>query len=179
MSTDIFKPVPRPAGRSYCLITPCRNEAQYIETTLRTTCEQSVQPALWVIVDDGSTDETPQILQSYAEQYDFIRIVNREDRGERAVGPGVIEAFYDGLAHVDLDDFDYVTKFDGDLELPPRYFERAMEMMEDDPYLGNVSGKLFERLADGSFFEERTGDENAVGPIKFYRVKCLYTQVRR
>ena len=173
MSLEKFQPVSRPVGRRYCLVTPCRNEAQYIRTTLETTCGQTAPPALWVIVDDGSTDETPQILQEFADRHDYIKIVRREDRGVRAVGPGVIEAFYDGLSHIDLDEFDFVTKFDGDLELPPRYFERTMELMEADPYLGNLSGKLFERLPDGSFFEERTGDENAVGPIKFYRVKCF------
>ena len=162
-----------PAGRRYCLITPCRNEAQYIRTTLESTCAQSVLPACWVIVDDGSTDETPKILAEFASRYPFIKIVRRADRGARAVGPGVIEAFYDGLAHVDLDKFDYVTKFDGDLELPPRYFERCMERMEADPMRGNTSGKLFERRPDGTLFEERTGDENAVGPIKFYRVACF------
>lgn len=168
-----FDPVEREAGRRYCLITPCRNEAEFIETTLRTTCAQTALPSLWVIVDDGSTDETPQILARYAAEHEFIKVVQREDRGARAVGPGVVEAFYDGLSHVDLHQFDYVTKFDGDLEVPPRYFERAMELMDTDPYLGNISGKLFERRPDGSLFEERTGDENAVGPIKFYRVECF------
>jgi glycosyltransferase involved in cell wall biosynthesis len=160
-------------ARRYCLVTPCRNEAKYIRSTLETTCKQSVPPALWIIVDDGSTDETPAILQEFAATYGFIRIVSRADRGTRAVGPGVVEAFYDGLAYVDLDQFDYVAKFDGDLELPPRYFERVMQRMEEDPYLGNLSGKLFERRPDGSLFEERTGDENAVGPVKFYRVQCF------
>jgi hypothetical protein len=65
------------------------------------------------------------------------------------------------------------VKFDGYLELPLRYFERVMEHMEADPYLGNFSGKLFERLADGTLYEERTGNENAVGPIKFYRTDCF------
>lgn len=171
--TDSFEPVERAAGRRYCLITPCRDEARFIETTLRTTCAQSVLPALWVIVDDGSTDETPQILARFASRYDFIKVVRREDRGSRAVGPGVVDAFYDGLARVDLHQFDYVAKYDGDLEVPPRYFERAMEMMERDPYLGNVSGKLFELRPNGALFKERTGDENAVGPIKFYRVACF------
>lgn len=159
--------------RKYLLITPCRNEAEYIRSTLETTCRQTVQPAKWIIVDDGSTDETPQILREYAAQYSFIEIVTRADRGARAVGPGVIEAFYDGLAHVNLDDYDYLAKFDGDLELPERYFERTMERMEEDPLLGNLSGKLFERKADGSLWEERTGDENAVGPVKFYRTECF------
>lgn len=167
--------ISRPAGvgRRYLLVTPCRNEAQYIRSTLETTCKQTVAPTQWIIVDDGSTDETPAILEEYAGRYDFIKIVTRSDRGERAVGPGVIEAFYDGLSHANLDEFDYLAKFDGDLELPPRYFERTMERMEQDPMLGNLSGKLFERLSDGSLWEERTGDENAVGPVKFYRVNCF------
>lgn len=169
----IFRPADRPEGRRYCLITPCRNEARYIETTLETTTEQSIPPALWVIVDDGSTDETPAILAEWAARFPYIRVITRADRGARAVGPGVIEAFYDGLSHIELDDFDYVCKFDGDLELPPRYFARVMERMEADPYLGNLSGKLFERKKDGTLWEERTGDENAVGPAKFYRVGCF------
>ncbi len=159
--------------RRYLLVTPCRNEAKYIRTTLETTCSQTVQPALWIIVDDGSTDETGKILEEYANQFDFIKVIRRSDRGQRAVGPGVIEAFYDGLRNANLEEFDYVVKFDADLELPHRYFERTMELMEEDPHLGNLSGKLFERRPDGSFFEERTGDENAVGPVKFYRVECF------
>jgi glycosyltransferase involved in cell wall biosynthesis len=170
---DIIHPVPRPVGRRYCLITPCRNEAKYIRSTLDTTCAQTVPPALWIIVDDGSTDETPLILREYAAKYPYIHVVTRKDRGARAVGPGVIEAFYDGLRHVDLDEVDYVCKFDGDLEMRPRYFERVMERMEDDRYLGNLSGKLFERKPDGRLWEERCGDENAVGPAKFYRVACF------
>ena len=164
---------PESSGRRYLLITPCRNEARYIRATLETTCSQSALPALWIIVDDGSTDETPAILAEYAAKYDFIKIVTRSDRGSRAVGPGVIEAFYDGLSHANLGEFDYLAKFDGDLELPIRYFERTMERMEQDPRLGNLSGKLFERREDGSLWEERTGDENAVGPVKFYRVACF------
>ncbi|MCR9093684.1 MAG: glycosyltransferase family 2 protein [bacterium] len=164
----------RPApSRRYCLITPCRNEAEYIRSTLETTTQQSVPPTLWVIVDDGSTDETPEILAEYAARFDYIQIVSRADRGARAVGPGVVEAFYDGLSHVDLADFDYVCKFDGDLEIPPRYFERLMEIMEEDPYMGNCSGKLHLRHDDGTLEQERTGDENAVGPTKFYRVECF------
>jgi glycosyltransferase involved in cell wall biosynthesis len=126
-----------------------------------------------VIVDDGSTDETPAILAEYAAKFPYISVIRRQDRGKRAVGPGVIDAFYDGLATVSLDDYDYVVKFDGDLEIPLRYFETVMERMEADAHLGNFSGKLFQRREDGRLVEERTGDDNAVGPIKFYRVACF------
>lgn len=160
-------------GRRYCLVTPCRNEAEYVRSTLETTTGQSVSPYLWIIVDDGSTDETPEILAEYEAKFDYIKVVRRVDRGARSVGPGVVEAFYDGLAEVDLETVDYVCKYDADLEVPPRYFERLMEIMEADPYQGNISGKLHLRHPDGTLEQERTGDENAVGPTKFYRTACF------
>ncbi|WP_240481182.1 glycosyltransferase [Sandaracinus amylolyticus] len=162
-----------PAGRRYLLITPCRNEAAHLRTTLDTTLAQTIPPARWVIVDDGSTDETPHILAEYAAKHDVIRVVTRGDRGKRAVGPGVIEAFYEGLRTENLDDYDYVCKYDADLEMPPRYFERAMERMESEPHLGNLSGKMMERQPDGSLKTFFMGDENAIGAIKFYRVPCF------
>ncbi len=162
-----------PPGRRYCIVTPCRNEAEYVRATLDSISAQTVPPACWIIVDDGSTDETPAILAEYAEKLPYLRPLRREDRGVRVVGAGVIEAFEDGLATVDLADFDYVCKLDGDLDLPPRYFERAMERMEADPLLGNLSGKLFERQPDGSVEELVVGDENALGAAKFYRVSCF------
>jgi glycosyltransferase involved in cell wall biosynthesis len=104
---------------------------------------QSIPPALWIVVDDGSTDQTPAILAEYAGRLPFLRVVRRTDRGRRSVGPGVIEAFYAGLEGVDLDRFDYLCKLDMDLDLPPRYFELLMRRMEAEPRLGSTSGKPF------------------------------------
>ena len=156
----------------YVLISPCRDEAEYLETTIRTVGEQTTPPTKWIIVDDGSTDATPEILTAAAEEYPFIEVVRREDRGERAVGPGVIDAFYAGLGRVDLDDFDYVCKFDCDLEMPPKYFEKLMADFDADPLLGTKSGKLYIRDGD-RLVHEYCGDENSVGPAKFYRVECF------
>ena len=134
---------------------------------------QTVTPAKWVIVDDGSTDRTPELLRAAADKYPFIQIHTRGDRGGRVVGAGVIDAFNAGLATVDLDDFDYVCKLDADLEMPPRYFERILEEMERTPRLGNLSGKVYLRLDDGRLVLERMGDENAIGAAKFYRRECF------
>lgn len=158
----------------YCLITPCRDEAAYLQTTIDTIAQQTVLPAKWIIVDDGSTDDTPDILARAAAQYPYIEVIPRKNRGKRAVGPGVIEAFYDGLAAIDIDDFEYICKFDGDLEMPPRYFEKAFEYFDRDPCLGTLSGKLYLRYGDPPrLVEERCGDENSVGPAKLYRVVCF------
>ena len=80
----------------------------------------------WIVVDDGSTDETPAILAEYAARLPYLTVVRRDDRGRRSVGPGVVEAFYAGLERVDLGRFDYLCKLDMDLDLPPRYFEGLM-----------------------------------------------------
>jgi glycosyltransferase involved in cell wall biosynthesis len=161
------------AQRRYVIVSPCRDEEQYVRRTLDGVIAQTVRPAAWVIVDDGSTDRTPWILAEYAAKFPFIRVVRRDDRGKRAVGPGVIEAFYVGLDTINLDDYEYLCKLDLDLELPPTYFERVLEQMESDPRLANFSGKPYLRQADGSLTSERLGDENAVGQIKFYRTAAF------
>src|SRR5437763_9931765 len=91
-----------PTPRRYVLISPCRDEADHMRRTIESVMAQSIAPALWVVVDDGSTDETPSILESYRARVPYLRIVRRADRGRRNVGPGVIEAFYTGLRTVDL-----------------------------------------------------------------------------
>lgn len=160
-------------GNGYVLISPCRDEADYMRQTLDTVIAQSIRPARWVIVDDGSTDETPQILSEYARLHDWIEIVTRSDRGRRAVGPGVIDAFYAGLDAINMDDFEYLCKLDLDLELPPTYFERVIEQMEAAPRQANFSGKPYLREKDGRLTSERLGDENAVGQIKLYRITAF------
>lgn len=141
-------------------------------TTIEAVAAQTVLPAKWVIVDDGSNDETPRILADAARRFPFVQVVRREDRGHRSVGPGVIDAFYYGLDQVDPAEYDYLCKFDCDLDLEPRYFERAMEHFELDEWLGTLSGKLYLRYGD-KLVPERTGDENSVGPVKFYRRACF------
>ncbi|MEO1236002.1 MAG: glycosyltransferase family 2 protein [Planctomycetota bacterium] len=168
------------AGRRYCLISPTRDEAEYARRTLESVCAQSVLPAKWVIVDDGSTDATPGILQEFAERYEFVEVVTRTDRGERKVGPGVIDAFYAGYETIDPDGFDYVCKLDLDLDLPRRYFETLMGRMEDEPRLGTCSGKAYfpapgnqAKSFEGPLVSEACGDEMSVGMIKFYRTACF------
>jgi biofilm PGA synthesis N-glycosyltransferase PgaC len=172
-------------GRRYCLITPCRDEGKYARRTIESVLRQTVQPALWVIVDDGSTDDTPKILAEYAAKIPYIRVVPRANRGARVLGAGVIEAFNSGYATIDPSEFDFICKFDLDLDLPPDYFERIIKKMEDDPRLGTCSGKpyfhrgepepatIYPITYDGGFVSEKCGDENSVGMIKFYRTECF------
>ncbi|MEM9579987.1 MAG: glycosyltransferase family A protein [Pseudomonadota bacterium] len=161
-----------PDPRAYVLISPCRNEADHMRRTLDSVVAQTLTPALWTIVDDGSTDSTPDILADYAARYDWIRVVSKPDRGHRAVGPGVVEAFYFGYDRIDPQRFSYSCKLDLDLDLPPRYFETLIERMEADPRIGTCSGKPYVRQGD-RLISERRGDEMSVGMTKFYRRQCF------
>jgi glycosyltransferase involved in cell wall biosynthesis len=167
------------------VVTPCRDEARFARRTLDAVIRQTEPPALWVIVDDGSRDETPAILAEYAARVPWIRVVRRVDRGDRKVGGGVIEAFYSGLDGVDLSGFDYVCKLDLDLDLPAGYFAGLMDRMEANPRLGTCSGKAYFARGDPGapipfplgddprLVSERIGDEVSVGASKFYRVGCF------
>ena len=160
--------------RRYVLISPCRDEAQYMRRTLDSVAAQTVAPALWVVVDDGSTDETPSILEEYRHRLPYLRVVRRTDRGKRSVGPGVIEAFYAGLETVALDEFEFVCKLDLDLDLPPRYFETLIARLDETPRLGTTSGKPYFTPARGAaLVPEVCGDEMSVGMTKFYRTTCF------
>ncbi len=160
-------------SRRYVIISPCRDEAKFMRRTLDSVLRQSVLPTRWIIVDDGSSDETPSILTEYAEQYDFIEVIHRDDRGNRALGVGVIEAFYSGCKAIDVHDYDYICKLDLDLELPPRYFEILIERFEANPRIGTCSGKPYFRTSGERTVSEACGDENSVGMTKFYRVSCF------
>ncbi|HMN92010.1 MAG TPA: glycosyltransferase family A protein [Hydrogenophaga sp.] len=159
-------------GSRYLLISPCRDEAAYMRQTLDTVIAQSIRPAKWVIVDDGSSDDTPRILAAYAAQHDWIHVVTRRDRGLRSVGPGVIEAFYAGYQVINPDDYDFLCKLDLDLRLAPRYFELLMQRMADNPNIATCSGKAYIEKGGQMVFEGH-GDETSLGMTKFYRVSCF------
>ena len=156
------------------MISPVKDEAAYLQTTIDSMVAQSHRPALWVIVDDGSTDDTGLIAAEAARRHDWIRVLHRVPGTTRRVGPGVIEAFYVGLASVsDLASYEFICKTDGDLEFQPRYFETLVQRFQANPRLGTASGKVLLLEDDGSFVPERIGDGFSFGCAKFYRRTCF------
>ena len=156
----------------YVLISPCRDEAKYMRDTLDSVIAQSIRPAKWIIVDDGSTDNTPQILAEYRAKHDWIEVVTRSDRGRRSVGPGVVDAFYAGYETINPDDYDYLCKLDLDLRLPPRYFEILIAKMTTNPSIATCSGKAYVK-EEGGLVNEGHGDDMSLGMTKFYRVSSF------
>ncbi len=157
---------------NYLVVTPCRNEQDYVQKTIDSMVTQTIRPSTWIIVDDGSTDRTPEILEKARQQHDFIKIVSLSDRGKRDVGPGVVNSFYEGLNGIVIDDYTYICKLDADLSFDPVYFETLISYMEKFPRLGNISGKTYIKSGK-EWVSERMGDENAIGASKFYRTECF------
>src|SRR5271170_928945 len=106
----------------YVIITPVRDEEKYIEVTIESVVRQTTRPVEWMIVDDGSVDLTGEIIDRYAAQYSWIRVVHRANRGFRKSGGGVMEAFYDGFNALQCKDWEFIVKLDGDLSFAAEYF---------------------------------------------------------
>lgn len=140
--------------------------------TLDSVVAQSLRPAKWIIVDDGSTDATPAILAEYSSRYEWIQVVTRPNRGKRSVGPGVIDAFYSGFESANATAYEYLCKLDLDLRLPARYFECLIERMEANPRIASCSGKSYIEEG-GRLISENHGDETSLGMTKFYRTAAF------
>jgi biofilm PGA synthesis N-glycosyltransferase PgaC len=157
---------------SYVIITPVRNEAEFIENTLVSVCRQTIKPAEWVIVNDGSNDATPEIVTRYAAQYPWIKLVDRDDRGARQRGKGVVEAFYAGYDTLVEQNYGFIVKLDGDLSFEPPYFECLLREFASIPRLGIAGGGVYERL-DGRNWVLQTTKDHVRGPTKVYRRACF------
>ena len=107
----------------YVIISPVRDEEANLARTIESVISQSVRPCEWIIVNDGSTDRTAAIADSYAGQHDWIRVCHRDNRGFRKAGGGVVDAFNDGYRSLRSNDWDFVVKLDGDLSFNPEYFQ--------------------------------------------------------
>ena len=164
---------PRNTPSRYIIISPVRDEEAYLTATIASITAQTRCPEEYILVDDGSTDRTAAIILEAAQKYPFIRYVKRENRGERKVGPGVVEAFYEGYAAVTTASYDFICKMDGDLTLGPTYFETLFEQFDQDPYLGAASGKLFLDMGDGQRVEERITDESVLGGVLCLSRSCF------
>jgi biofilm PGA synthesis N-glycosyltransferase PgaC len=159
----------------YAVISPVRNEAQFIEQTIQAMISQTVKPSEWIIVNDGSTDETAEIVSRYAELCPWLKLVHREkreDKGDRQRGKGVIDTFYFGYERLTSQDYEFIIKLDGDVSFEPIYFEFLLRKFASNPKLGIAGGGLYERV-DGKNWALRSSTDHVGGPAKMYRRVCF------
>jgi poly-beta-1,6-N-acetyl-D-glucosamine synthase len=159
------------SGTRYVVVTPVRDEETYLPRTIESMVRQTVRPLQWVLVDDGSKDSTPKIVDDAAKQYPWIRAVHRSDRGYRKWGAGIIEAFYDGFHVLEYSDWEFMSKLDGDLSFEPDYFERCFEKFRGDPAIGIGGGVLYHD-ENGQRVLENHPKFHVRGGVKIYRHAC-------
>jgi len=158
-------------NRTYVVITPVRDEEAYLPSSIQSMVQQTIRPAEWVIVNDGSKDRTGEIIDEAARAYPWIRAVHRKDRGYRKWGGGIIEAFYDGFNSLECGNWQFMSKLDGDLSFGSDYFEQAFRNFETDPKLGIGGGTLY-HYENGVQVLERTPAFHVRGGAKIFRREC-------
>ncbi|WP_221304743.1 glycosyltransferase family 2 protein [Tunturiibacter gelidoferens] len=155
----------------YVIITPVRDEEKYLGQTIECVLNQTVRPLEWVIVNDGSSDRTGEIIDQYSAQFSWIRAVHRVNRGFRKSGGGVVEAFYDGYRALQSKEWEFIVKLDGDLTFSTHYFEECFAHFYEEPRLGIGGGQIYHSL-DRKLKLEENPRFHVRGATKIYRRTC-------
>jgi glycosyltransferase involved in cell wall biosynthesis len=156
----------------YVLITAARNEEAFIRRTLDSVTTQTHLPIRWVIVDDGSTDQTAQIVEEYARRYTWIDLVRRPRRLERSFA-GKAHAVNAGLERVQALQFEVVGNLDADVSFEPGYMEFLLQKFAENEHLG-VAGTPFTQEGDYDSTRDSFEGENYVaGPCQLFRYRCF------
>jgi len=155
----------------YVLVTPARNEEAFIEKTIESMIHQTVPPMKWVIVDDGSTDRTPEIVEAYLKCYPWIELVRRAPRKDRNFA-GKVYAFNDGLEHIQNLQFALVGNLDADISFGPDHFEFLLGKFVEDSALG-VAGTAYTQEDWDSTRDSFEGQASVHGACQLFRYQCF------
>jgi glycosyltransferase involved in cell wall biosynthesis len=156
----------------YVLITPACNEEAFITKTLDSVVGQTVLPLRWVIVDDGSTDRTTEIVEEYTKRYPWIELLHRAQDGDRNFASKA-NAVALGLERLNAFQFEIVGNLDADVSFEPNYLEFVMQKFSEDLELG-VAGTPFTQDGDYDSSKDSFEGENYVaGPCQLFRRECF------
>jgi biofilm PGA synthesis N-glycosyltransferase PgaC len=166
---------------SYVLITPARNEARFIELTLKSVVAQTVRPVKWVIVSDGSTDGTDEIVSRYAADHPWIELVRMPERAERHFA-GKVHAFNAGYARFRDLEYDIIGSLDSDISFGEDYFSFLLQKLAGNPTLGLV-GTPFVEASNQTYDYRFVSIEHVSGACQVFRRRCFediggYTPVK-
>ena len=161
-----------PEGRRYVLVTAAYNEERYIETLIRSVVGQTERPLRWVIVSDGSTDGTDDIVRQYAAQVDFIELFRIDEDHPRNFAAQV-HAINAGLDRLEGLDYDFIGNIDADVSVESTYFSELLNIFVNDRKLGLAGGSIFEKK-DGEFRPRPLNRESSVAhAAQMFRRECF------
>jgi GT2 family glycosyltransferase len=159
------------AETRYVLVTPARNEESYLAETIESVLAQSVRPARWIVVSDGSTDRTEDIAASYCRKHDFMELVTAQAAATRNFGSKV-NAFNAGYARLEGLEYEFVGNLDADVTLPPNYFQSILDEFRKDTRLGLAGGVIVE-IEKGVPVPFVYSPWSVAGAIQLFRRECF------
>ena len=159
----------------YYIVIPTYNEEQFIALTLQSLAEQTVVPTKVIVVNDSSTDSTPEIVSGFAKKYPWITLVNKTSDAIHLPGSKVIQAIQKGLESID-EDYDLIVKVEADLIFPANYFETIIRHFKSDTTIGMVGGFCYIEKNGEWILENLTDKDHIRGALKAYR-KATFQQI--
>lgn len=160
---------------NFVIITPAKNEGKFISRTINSVIRQRARPLRFIIVDDGSDDDTAEVVRYFQAENPWIELVSADSFGaQRSGGAKVVRAFNVGFGHLGRMgiDYDFIVKLDADLELPDDYFEKVIETFSDNPRIG-MCGGFIKNLIDGKLIVEEYSQHHVRGAFKSVRRECF------
>jgi glycosyltransferase involved in cell wall biosynthesis len=157
-------------NKTYVLVTPARNEEAFIEETIKSVIRQTNLPKKWVIVSDGSTDDTVRIINKYLKKHPWIELVRMSERKERNFARKV-HAFNAGYDEVKNLDYDIIGNLDADISFDSDYFKYLLKKFIEYPELG-VAGTPF-REGDSQYDYRFSRKEHVSGACQLFRKECF------
>lgn len=162
-----------PTENYFVIVTPIKNEAPYIKDNIISVVNQTIKPKEWVIIDDGSDDDSVEVIMNVIKPYPWIRLVKNNTLGERREGGAkVVNAFYVGYDSIINKNYEYIVKLDGDIVLPPDYFERMLFEFKNEETLGICGGVIVNKFSDNKLIRERSSHFHVRGALKMIKRKC-------
>ena len=156
---------------TYVVVTPARDEAEFIESTIQSMAAQTARPLKWVIVSDGSTDGTDEIVRKYSSIHEWIELLCMPERKERHFA-GKVHAFNAGLARVTDLPYEVIVSLDGDIAFDPNYFAFLLTKLAEDPKLGLV-GTLHRDSTKEVYDYRFSAIEDVSGACQAFRRECF------
>lgn len=155
----------------YSAITPVRDEAENLRRLAASLREQQLRPLEWIVVDNGSQDETRDVVAALAAEHDWIRLLSVPPASRAVPGKPIVRAFHAGIAAL-AREAEVVVKLDADVSFEPDYFERLLAAFRAEPKLGIAGGVCME-LDDGAWHPTFVTGDHVRGAVRAYRWKCL------
>ena len=154
------------------IVIPAYNEEAHISKTLDSLLNQSLQATKILVVDDSSTDETPEILKEYASKNDSISFITKSSEANHQPGSKVVEAFNYGLKQLDAN-YDIICKYDADLIFPTNYLEKMVGTFQQSLKIGMVGGFCYIEKNNEWVLENLTNQDHIRGALKAYSKECF------